>query len=267
MFKTILCIRLGGPNQGQLTPGKTMKPLIVIPARYQSSRFPGKPLVSIQGKPMIQWVWEVCTQVLDPDRVLVATDDERIAKVCHERKMLCEMTSPTAKTGTDRVAEVARRHPASVYINVQGDEPMILPEDITKVITAALQAPEHVYNGMCRLMSEEEYLSTSVPKILSAPNGRLLYATRAPAPGNKEATFQGGSKQVCIYSFSAASLEAFTAQQEKTPLESIEDIEILRFLELGLEVRMVQVSGSSIAVDHPEDVTRVIAAMRKREAA
>lgn len=244
-----------------------MEPLIIIPARYRSSRFPGKPLAMIEGKPMIQWVWEICTRVLHSDRVIVATDDKRIADVCLERGMKYEMTSPDCKTGTDRVAEVARRYPASVYINVQGDEPMMNPEDISKVLEAALEAPEHIYNGMCPVLTEDEFRSKSVPKILSSPEGRLLYATRAPAPGNKQGTFEGAYKQVCVYSFSRSCLDAFTAQQEKTPLEKIEDIEILRFLELGFEVRMVEVSQASIAVDHPEDVSRVVAAMRKRVAA
>ena len=181
--------------------------------------------------------------------------------------MRYEMTSSACKTGTDRVAEVAKRYPASVYINVQGDEPMMNPEDILRVLEAALCEPDHIYNGMCPILSEEEFQSRSVPKILSAPDGRLLYATRSPAPGNKEGTFQGAYKQVCVYSFSRSCLEAFTAQQEKTPLEEIEDIEILRFLELGFEVRMVEVSQASIAVDHPEDVARVVDAMRKLVAA
>ena len=244
-----------------------MKPLIIIPARYQSSRFPGKPLASICGKPMLQWVWEICTRVLEPERVVVATDDERIATVCRELGMQCEMTSSDCKTGTDRVAEVARRYPASIYVNVQGDEPLMRPEDISKVIDSALKAPEHVYNGMCPITSEAEFRSTSVPKILAAPDGRLLYATRAPTPGTKDGSFQVANKQVCVYSFSRAALEAFTAAPEKTPLEAVEDIEILRFLELGFRVQMVEVSSASIAVDHPEDVERVVEAIQKQAAA
>ena len=244
-----------------------MKPLIVIPARYQSSRFPGKPLVSICGKPMIQWVWEICTRVLEPSRIVVATDDERIAVTCREIGMQIEMTSSSCKTGTDRVAEVARKYPASIYVNVQGDEPMMHPRDIEKVISAALESPELVYNGMCRIESEEEFRSTSIPKILAAPDGRLLYATRAPAPGTKDGCYRSAHKQVCVYSFSRAALDAFTSAPAKTPLEAIEDIEILRFLELGFQVQMVNVSSASIAVDHPEDVARVVEAMRNQAAA
>ena len=143
-----------------------------------------------------------------------------------------------------------------IVVMVQGDEPMMNPEDISKVLEAALESPDHIYNGMCPILSEEEFRSKSVPKILSAPDGRLLYATRAPAPGNKEGTFQGAYKQVCVYSFSRSCLDAFTAQQEKTRLEQIEDIEILRFFDLNEKIKMIKLNSNSVAVDEIADVKK-----------
>jgi len=241
-----------------------MEPLIVIPARYQSSRYPGKPLAEISGKSLLRRVWERCVPVLGPEKVVVATDDDRIAAHCTEEGMRHVITSSTCPTGTDRVAEVARILRADLYVNVQGDEPLVNPNDIQTVIDAAQVRPGEVINAYCSITQETDYRSRTLPKVVLRPDSRLLYMSRAPIPGTKEDTFEEAWKQVCIYAFPPDALHAFANHDSKTPLEALEDIEILRFLELGYEVCMVPVSASSIAVDVPEDVARVERALEQR---
>ncbi len=233
------------------------EPLIVIPARYASSRFPGKPLAEVAGKSLLSRVWARCVQALPPERVVVATDDERIATHCTAQGMAYVMTPSDCPTGTDRVHHVARQMDASVYINVQGDEPLIEPGDIRTVIEAAQRYPGEVVNAYCAIEAEADFRNPNVPKVVVAPDGRLLYMSRAAVPTDKQLGFRAAWKQVCIYALPAAPLAAFFEAGSKTTVEAIEDIEILRFLELGHTVRMVAVSSASIAVDVPEDVVRV----------
>ncbi len=234
-----------------------MDAVIVIPARYRSSRFEGKPLVSLRGRPMIARVWDRCTGALPAEKIFVATDDDRIADVCRAEGIQVLMTGEDCLTGTDRVHQAAQQVSADIYINVQGDEPLLDPADITAVIDAAEARPGRVVNAMCPIELEDDFRSTTVPKVVARPDGRLMYMSRAPIPTDKSHAFKGAMKQVCIYAFPPDALAAFAARDTKTPLEAIEDIEILRFLELGYEVDMVEVSGASIAVDVPEDVARV----------
>jgi 3-deoxy-manno-octulosonate cytidylyltransferase (CMP-KDO synthetase) len=168
------------------------------------------------------------------------------------------ITSPACLTGTDRVAEVAANVEADYYINVQGDEPLINPRDITSVIEATQQFPGEVINGYCRIDSDSLYYSLSIPKVVFRPDGRLLYMSRSPIPGNKKAVFEKSWRQVCVYAFPKKSLLDFSSRIKKTSLEEVEDIEILRFLEMGYEVRMIPLSADSVSVDTPDDVGRVL---------
>jgi 3-deoxy-manno-octulosonate cytidylyltransferase (CMP-KDO synthetase) len=167
------------------------------------------------------------------------------------------MTSADCLTGTDRVAEVARHIHANTYINVQGDEPLFNPADLSALIGVAMENPSDVVNGYCPIFEEAAFRSPSVPKVVIRPDGRLLYMSRGAIPTDKKLGFAKAWRQVCAYAFPRAALESFSACTEKTALEEIEDIEILRFLELGWEVKMVQMSEASVAVDHPEDVEAV----------
>lgn len=241
-----------------------MSVVIMIPARYASSRFPGKPLVEIEGKTLLHRVWERCVPVLGEENVVVATDDQRIADHCAENGMQWVMTPEDCATGTDRLAAAAESREADLYINVQGDEPLVEPADILAVIDAAQARPGAVVNAFCPIADARDYHSLTVPKVVARPDGRLLYMSRTGLPGNKEGAFRWAHKQVCIYAFPPQALRDFAAHGQKTPLEAEEDIEILRFLELGYEVEMVPVSGSSIAVDVPDDVTRVEQALEAR---
>lgn len=235
-----------------------MNYLVVIPARMASSRLPGKPLVDLKGKSLIQRTYEQCLQAVPSDNVVVATDDARIKEHCHERNMNVIMTSVDCLTGTDRVAEAARQIEADCYINVQGDEPVIDPNDIKTVIDKAKENPELIINGYAPIINEEMWKSLSTPKVVVSEEEDLIYMSRAPIPGNKSGKFKKAWRQVCIYSFPKEALRQFSRRDKKGELEEIEDIEILRFLEMGLKVRMVKLSDTSIAVDHPEDVEKVI---------
>lgn len=239
--------------------------VIVIPARLQSTRLPEKPLIDLNGKSMIQRTYAQCKKAVDEDKIFVATDSKKIFEHCAELNMNVLMTSENCLTGTDRVAEVAQQIEVDYYLNVQGDEPLFNPEDIRKTIALLDNHDGEIINGYTAIRREEDYRSASVPKVVVRPDGRLLYMSRSPIPGNKKGNFVQAHRQICIYAFPKKALQEFAAQKEKTPLESQEDIEILRFLELGYEVRMVALSDDSIAVDHPEDAERVREVLKRIE--
>ena len=230
---------------------------IIIPARYQSSRFPGKPLIDILGKSMIRRVWEQCKEVLPSAKIFVATDSEKIADHCSKNNMQVLITSSDCLTGTDRVHEASKQIQADTIINVQGDEPLINPEDIKKVVEEAKKYPSQIINAMCPILEEKDFRSINVPKVVFRNDLQLLYMSRAPIPIDKINSFSKAWKQVCIYAFPKIALQDFAREATKTPLEFLEDIEILRLLELGYDIKMIEVSTSSIAVDVPYDVKRV----------
>jgi len=232
--------------------------IIVIPARLQSTRLPEKPLIEIMGKSIIQRTYEQCLKAVDKELVYVATDSERIFKHCQSLGMNVLMTSDTALTGTDRVREVVKRIKAKYYINVQGDEPVFNPEDINTLLAKIKPINDNsiIINGFASIKTENEFNSPSVPKVVFKPNGDLLYMSRSPIPGNKSHKFNKAWRQVCIYAFPYEVLINFNSVK-KTLLEEEEDIEILRFLELGYKVRMIELSSQSIPVDLPEDIIKV----------
>jgi 4-hydroxy 2-oxovalerate aldolase len=230
--------------------------LLVIPARYQSSRFPGKPLADLCGKSLLRRVWDKCVQAVGKEQVLVATDDETILEHCLEQGMQVTMTSSECLTGTDRVYEVSLKFDRDIYINVQGDEPLIDPKDILTVLDTARKQKGTVINGMCPIEQEKDFRNPNVPKVVTTSNGQLLYMSRAPVPTGKNHEFKEAMRQVCIYAFPRKAIMEFGRHKQKTKVEYIEDIEILRFLEMGHLVRMVKVKGSQVAVDTPEDLER-----------
>ena len=242
-----------------------MKHSIVIPARYKSSRFPGKPLAKINNKEMIIYVGEICAEAIGKDNVYIATDDEKIKNVCIGYRMNVIMTSENCLTGSDRIYEASLKIDSDVLINVQGDEPLIKKEDILKVVEHSKKNPDAIVNAMCPIRDKKEFFSLNVPKVVIDSNNKLLYMSRAGIPHNKVGKFAKAYKQVCIYAFPKEPLSVFYNYAKKTPLESIEDIEILRFLELGYEVNMVEVGESSISVDLPQDIARVERALNENQ--
>lgn len=239
-----------------------MKTVVVIPARMASTRLPEKPLIDIDGKSLIQRTYERCILAFDPATVFIATDHPKIAEHCKGFGANIVMTSPSCLTGTDRVAEFAKEVQADYYINVQGDEPLMNPNDILEIHKAIELYPGEIINGYARVTTEEQYRSLTIPKVVFRPDGRLLYMSRTGIPGNKKGEFISAHRQICVYGFPAAALAKFHRVTMKTPLEGHEDIEILRFLELGYEVRMIELSADSVAVDTPADIQRVLDVLR-----
>lgn len=241
----------------KIEPKMQPKVAVVIPARYKSSRFPGKPLAKIKGKEMIIWVAELAEKAVSKENVYIATENEEIVDVVKSYGFKVVLTSDTCLTGTDRVAEAALEIDADIIVNVQGDEPLLDPEDIKRVIETKLKYPEHIINCEAYLNSNEDVADKKIPKVITNLKGELMYSSRNPIPGTKSGNGKRPKKQVCIYAFNREHLKAFTEQTTKTPLEAEEDIEINRFLELGHKVMMVEVDSSTVAVDYPEDINTV----------
>ena len=235
------------------------KGLILIPARYNSHRLPGKALKDIAGKTMIRRTYERC--VLSGIRSMVVTDDKRIVCECLDHSIPVDIITEKCNTGTDRVARCAEREPnVSWIINVQGDEPFANPNDILKV-AKQMESGDHreVVNGMSRITNRDDLFSVTIPKVI-AWDGLLKYISRAPVPypyGPTEDLWKRSAmQQVCIYGFYKHHLEKFLEQSEKTNYESIEDIDILRFHEMNIPVRMLELEGSPLHVDTPADLER-----------
>lgn len=241
-----------------------MKTIIVIPARYKSSRFPGKPLVKLLGKPMIQWVIELSAKAVGTENVYVATDDFRIQQVVEAIGCQVVLTSESCLTGTDRLAEVAQKVAADIYINVQGDEPLVNPEDILKIIEAKKTYPKEVINGYAIIGKDEDPNSVNIPKVIFTNNKRMVYMSRQVLPGYKDNRNSPMDyyKQVCIYAFSREELITYGSYGKKSDLEQSEDIEIIRFLEWNQTIRMIKVKPGSLAVDTPDDIHRVEKALK-----
>lgn len=235
----------------------------LIPARFSSSRFPGKPLVEILGVPMIVRVARIAGRALGDEQVVVATDDQRIVDVVEKAGYRAVLTSARWPTGTDRIAEAIGTLEAEFFLNIQGDEPMLDPEDIRRIAARKVEMPGMVINGMCPLSASEDPHNVNTPKVVCSSGGRLLYMSRSAIPGMKS---QGMAepmyrKQVCIYGFTRQELLAYQ-HRGRCDLERFEDIEILRFLDLGIPVQMIELSPGTLAVDIPADVATVEAAMR-----
>jgi len=230
--------------------------LVVIPARFRSSRLPGKPLVDIGGKPMIIRTAERCFEAVPRDQVLVATDDDRIARVCRDHGIRVEMTRDDHPTGSDRVAEVATRVHARTYINVQGDEPVFNPDDIRRIIDESDRDVTKAYIGYCA-MTEAQWNDSKYIKLLFGRDNQLIYIGRAKVPGSHDGTFRFAYRQVCAYAYSGALLAQFASTGGRTPLEAVEDTEVMRFLEVGIPVQVVRMSGDSMSVDRLQDVEAV----------
>lgn len=237
-----------------------MKNLIVIPARMKSSRLPGKPLKKINGKELILRVLNACEPLSSKNtKIIVATDEKKIFKRVNFLNFNSIMTSKICRTGTDRVAEVAKKIKADIYINVQGDEPLVNFKDIQKIINAKKKYPEHVICGYSNLLSDEDVNNINIPKVVLNKKSELLYISRSPIPNSKKKSIKGRNylKQVCIYGFNKKDLILFNRFKNKTTLENLEDIEILRYLEISKKVKMIKVSSKSYAVDTYDDLKKI----------
>lgn len=228
----------------------------IIPARLKSSRFPGKPLAKICDKEMIIHVCERVASAVGKEHTIVATDSLKILSVVEKCGFIGVMTKANHLTGTDRIYEVAQKIKADIYINIQGDEPLVDPLAIEKIINEKKIYPDLIVNGMSKLSYDDDVQSNAIPKLVFDESHNLIYMSRAVIPGSKN-VINSYYKQVCIYAFSYEELELFNKFGRKSMIESIEDIEILRFIDLNKKVRMVEVDSNSIAVDYPEDIEKV----------
>lgn len=235
-----------------------MKILCVIPARYASTRLPGKPLANIAGKPMIQHVYERASQARRPAKVLVATDHELVYQAVTDFGGQVLMTSPDHPTGTDRLAEVARACPEyDLIINVQGDEPLIEPAVIDQLAAAFDDEPELVMATLATVMAEDEYDKPSAVKVVTRRNGHALYFSRSLIPYPRvPAAELPVYKHIGIYAYHRDFLLTYAALAP-TPLERTESLEQLRALEHGYNIKVLLTDFQSVGVDTPEDLERV----------
>ena len=243
-----------------------MKVLCVIPARYASTRLPGKPLSLIAGKPMIQHVYERACQAQRPDEVVVATDNELVEQAVTAFGGKAMMTSPDHPSGTDRLAEVALQYPdVDVIVNVQGDEPMIPPAVIDN-LAACFEVDADLNMATMKVrMQEDEYDDPSAVKVVTDQSGYALYFSRSlmPYPRNKPADYKV-FKHVGIYAYRRDFLLKYAALTP-TPLERAESLEQLRALENGYKIKVLESDFQGIGVDTPEDLAAVNALFAKMQ--
>lgn len=240
---------------------------VVIPARYAAARLPGKPLIVIGGRPLVQWVWERA-RASGAVAVIVATDDERIRDAALGFGADCAMTSPAHASGTDRVAEVARQRgfaDEDIVVNLQGDEPLIDPKLVADLAEALRARPSiDIATAAAPVQSLAEFLDPNCVKAVRAADGRALYFSRAPVPwprdhlaADRPASFAGAWRHIGIYAYRVRSLRQFTAAAP-TPLEQIEKLEQLRALECGMSIYLMTLNQVPAAgVDTPEDLERM----------
>ncbi|MBW3624162.1 MAG: 3-deoxy-manno-octulosonate cytidylyltransferase [Armatimonadetes bacterium] len=231
-----------------------MKTVALIPARYASTRFPGKPLLDLLGKPMIQWVYERASAAPGIDEVIVATDDERIAAAVRGFRGRVEMTSPEHPTGTDRLAEVAAQLDAEIVVNVQGDEPTLNPACITQAVAPLLEDSALPMSTLRAVLPPEDLPNPNVVKVVVDRNDRALYFSRASIPylragGDPTLAF----KHIGLYAYRREFLLQY-ARLEPTPLERSETLEQLRALEHGYAIAAPLTDWNPISIDTPEDV-------------
>ncbi len=236
----------------------------VIPARFKSSRFEGKPLALINGVPMIKRTYDQAKKSKQLNKLVVATDDQQIVDYCISEGMDVVMTSTDCLTGTDRVSEVAKSNKFDLYVNIQGDEPVIDPQTIDAIVESYREHGDDyiAYNLYKKVDASDEPASANSIKVIINQQEELMYMSRLPVPYAKGTDQPIYNKQVCVYGFTRQALEVFAANK-KTRNEKYEDIEILRYLDLGYKVKMVATTCDSIAVDVPEDVKKVEAFLAK----
>ena len=234
-----------------------MKIIAVIPARYQSSRFPGKPLADICGKPMIWWVNRQVKKVMQINEVVVATDDERIASVCEKEKIKYIMTRSDHETSTERVYEVAKKIDSDLYVVINGDEPLIEPQAIEAIIpTHPVTKDFYVSNIMTEINRPVEAVDFTNIKVVTDEESNALFMSRSPIPYPKSSIDYKYYKHVGILIYDINALKFF-AETMKGYNEKIEDINELRFIEHGKKIKMVEVQVNCLSVDTPKDLEYV----------
>jgi 3-deoxy-manno-octulosonate cytidylyltransferase (CMP-KDO synthetase) len=227
----------------------------VIPARLASTRLPRKVLRPIAGRPMVEWVWRAASASGLMDPVVVATDAEEVAEACRARSIPVVMTSPNCASGSDRVREVASKIDADIYVNIQGDEPTIT-SDFFPPLLDLFRRSEVEVSTLAVICPPHEFTNPNAVKVVTALDGRALYFSRATIPFDRDAIgFVGYRKHLGIYAYRKAALERFAALPP-SPLEKLERLEQLRFLENGIAIFVADAPRDTIGVDTEDDLAR-----------
>ena len=227
-----------------------MKIVAVIPSRYNSSRFPGKPLADINGLPMIIRVANQVNKVLDKKFIYIATDDNRIKNVVEQYGYNYIMTKECL-TGTDRVASCIDKIDADIYVNVQGDEPMIDPSHIKQIIKEKTRNMNMVINSMVEL--KDNFDDKTIVKVVTNEKDELVYASRNIIPYNSNKKY----RQLGLYAFSKEELNRYYRSDKRSKLEYFEDVEILRFIDIGIKIKMIAFNDYYPSIDTIEDLNKV----------
>jgi 3-deoxy-manno-octulosonate cytidylyltransferase (CMP-KDO synthetase) len=233
----------------------------VIPARLNSTRLSRKVLRLIAGRPMVERVWRAANASGLMDPVVVATDSEEVAAVCRERGVPAVMTSADCASGSDRVREVARQIEAEIYVNIQGDEPTLMP-DFFPPLLGLFDRPEVEVGTLAVRCPPEEFANPNAVKVVTALDGRALYFSRSTIPFDRDATgFTGYRKHLGIYAYRRAALERF-ASLPPSPLERLERLEQLRLLENGIAIYVAEAPRDTVGVDTEEDLAKAEAMLK-----
>ena len=240
----------------------------VIPARYGSTRFPGKPLALIAGRPLLQWVIEGARTSKKLSEIIVATDDKRISALAESCGVRAVMTDSELPTGTDRVNQAVRGIKADVVVNIQGDEPLIEGSLLDRLVEPFLNGNPPEMATLGRPLDKEALMSQQTAKIVLNQNDEALYFSRAPIPYTRVeagSTIDAALKHIGLYAYRRDFLEKF-CQQPPARIEQMESLEQLRALYLGAKIKVVRVENDSWGVDVPEDVQKIEKIMKNRQA-
>lgn len=236
-----------------------MKIIAVIPARFASTRFPGKPLVNLKGKPLLQWVIEGALTSREISEVYVATDDQRIADIAKKNGVKALMTRPECSTGTDRIFEATRDLDYDVVLNIQGDEPMITREYIDPLALAFRQNAELDMATLAHPLTSEDVENLNAVKVVTNFRGEALYFSRFPIPYSREKhhdAHPSAQKHIGLYGYSRQFLKKFCSS-EQALIEKSESLEQLRALYLGARIKVLSVAKPTYGVDTPEDLQKL----------
>lgn len=229
----------------------------LIPARWGSTRFPGKPLALINGKTMISHVYERCSLCKDLDQTFVVTDNDEIISECESNNMNSILIKEECNTGTDRIALASKDLEADIFVNIQGDEPLIDPEGISKVIQSLVKEDDNVVASNAYTLIKEPYkvVDSDVVKVAFDKNEHAMFFSRSPIP-NPKASNTIFYQQLGLYAFKKESLEKFSSLRQGL-LEMSEGVEMFRFIENGFNLKMVKVEDVGLSVDSPKDIKTI----------
>jgi 3-deoxy-manno-octulosonate cytidylyltransferase (CMP-KDO synthetase) len=229
-----------------------MRQVIVIPARMTSSRLPGKAMIDILGKPVIRHVWERCAQVHPEEDIFLATEDDVIVEYCEKNGMNCVNTGP-AECATTRIKLLSDQVAAGGYLNIQGDEPLVNTEDVRRLLAYNRENPGRIVFGKTDC-PEADFGDPSKAKVVCAPDGRLLFTSRAGIPLDIRGNFVSAEKAIWLFAYHKEALDRYVAERTYSRIDRIEQLDIIRLLELDIPVYCIDMIGDSWAVDEPKDV-------------